>query len=401
MNKLLDAIKTNKYEFIFFLMFGGTFLTPYYTRYILCGEKLAGINAFTIIGIVVLLYMAIIHETIMFDYKKWDVICLICLICLFVFVQTIYSDKSFLGSARYFFSIIFPIVLIYFKLEKEVFDKIFRLFVRIIDILIFVMLIMLLIDICFNNFAIKFFATLTNAEIMHVYSNTSRHASIMGHFLTTAQTYIVFYIVHVLEMKMNNNYKYNLLYICISLFGVCMASSKSGILILVILFIVCNIKNKQVIFGGSILTVTGLAVGVFDNLINRFLTTDLTSGRIERLLFLSSNYNLFPLIGHGAYSSYDFNDVISWASAAFEFPVVMFSYEYGVIFTILFYYLVFINPFYKLLKNKNYFLFILLLMLALFVNFFNGIGMGYDNLYIYTFVTFIVLNVSENNVIGF
>ncbi len=390
-------IRIKRVDLGFFLLFAGLFLFSYYVKKLIIGNALEGINILSIVGTAYLIYLGIKNKSVHISCKIFCSLVLISLTAIFVFVQTLYSSKSFVGSAKYFFGIIYPIIILYLKIDDQSFARIFRMFLRCLDIAIGIMFIMLIIDLFTNNAAIKWFANAIDDSFLQICANSKlRHASIVGHYIPTAEMYCIFYIMHAIDMnnKKTSSIK-NMILMLISLVGVGFSGSKAAIFVLLISILVFNAKKIQYFVAGILTIILAYFSGVFDIVFLRLTNTELTTGRVDMLIYLGERYDLFPAIGHGANSSYSLNSIINWASAAFEFPPLMFSYEYGVIFMVIFYLAVFIVPLIILLKKKNYINFAFLLLLDVIANTYNGISLGGDYLTIYIVAAFFIINADK------
>ncbi|MPN23788.1 hypothetical protein SDC9_171181 [bioreactor metagenome] len=85
-----------------------------------------------------------------------------------------------------------------------------------------------------------------------------------------------------------------------------------------------------------------------------------------------------------------------------EIPILMFLYEYGVLYTIILYLIMIIYPCYILLKNRRNLICLFVLLFFIFINSYNGIANGVGTLQLYTYMVMIFINIcsdSEENII--
>ena len=100
------------------------------------------------------------------------------------------------------------------------------------------------------------------------------------------------------------------------------------------------------------------------------------------------------LVGGGKDYSRDISGQITTTISNFEYPLLMFVYDYGIISTILIYFLVFLYPLKILLKNKHFYMAINLASLFIYMNGYNGITTFSDTLASITLTVLIITNLS-------
>ena len=385
----------NRKDYLYLIMMAGVLLLGYYVRMCFLPDKIAKINILTTFSAVVLFLNSACHR----KHLKKNVFFMVMLSTIsFLYIGTqMHNHRSVMNTLLYLVNLIMPLVIISLDVKPRSAKKIFYMFVVMMDCLVLLMAFMLLIDVITHNKAISAFTHLTGDSNMIIFSNpnTGRKASIMGHYLPTAEVYIIYYVIHYYA-----RHRFKVMYIVsmfISLIGISMAASKGGIILIIGLILVFNIKNFKVMLTSMTTLGIAYASGLFTAVINRFVSSDLTSGRSEMWEYLNKIYDdLTPLVyGHGSESTHWLNQKHEWASAAFEYPFRAFSYEYGVIFTVLFYILAFVYPCVRLLKEKRFDHLIGLVAVFTYCNTYNGWVLGYDYMFLYCIFTFVVLNLNE------
>ena len=134
--------------------------------------------------------------------------------------------------------------------------------------------------------------------------------------------------------------------------------------------------------------------GLLDTVIGRFLdgfkSGDLTTGRNTALSLLMRNgyLNFNFLMGHAG------ADLSERMIAALEYPPLRWAYLFGVWFSVVMCIILFLTPAIKILKNKNIKIFIVLIILILDVNSYNGITTQSDQMLLYCVSVFLLLNLS-------
>ena len=391
----ISRVSLTRRDFLYFIMIAGVLLLGYYVRMCFLPDKIAKINILTTFPSIVLFLDSARHR----EHLKKNIFFIIMLSAIsFLYIVTqMQNQRSVMNTLLYLVNLIMPLFIISLDIKPQCKKKVFCMFVITMDCLVFLMFFMLLIDVVTHNKAISAFAHLSGDSNLIVFSNpvSNREASIMGHYLPTAEIYIIYYVIHYFA-----RHQFKTMYIVsmiISLIGISFAASKGGIVLIIALILVFNIKDFKMIFCSLAALSIAYALGFFSAVINRFAGNSLTSGRSEMWTYLNKIYDdLTPLVyGHGSESTHWLNQKHEWASAAFEYPFRAFAYEYGIIFTILFYIIVFVYPCLRLLKERRFDHLIGFAAVFLYCNTYNGWALGYDYMFLYCIFTFVVLNLDE------
>ena len=125
--------------------------------------------------------------------------------------------------------------------------------------------------------------------------------------------------------------------------------------------------------------------GGFDLLIERFQTTALTSGRMERLIayFDSGMYPLGIKMGYGTGTVFSVEEMVFY-KAGFEFPLLMHALDYGVLFSVICIGSIYIYVTYHILKEKQYCIWMGYSLIYLEINVYNGICLRNHDIFILT-----------------
>jgi len=123
---------------------------------------------------------------------------------------------------------------------------------------------------------------------------------------------------------------------------------------------------------------------------------DFSEGRNEASSRVFNNIVKQPSFFTGGGVSYSREVTLSMGGfiKSFEYPFMMFVYDWGIIGTILIYILILLIPALIFLKNKNYFLLIFLFAISLYMNGSNDISNYSDVMGQFCFFTMIMVNMS-------
>lgn len=400
MNRKLKN-KTNAQLIGLYLCIIGCLFFQYYVRAVIFLSQILTFNFITILGIIITLFSIMFsskeNRTIRFDKPLLQFVLLLLISLLFGYTQHL-SSSSPIFSIKVFSTLVLPLVVVIYRTSSNVTLRFFSFFLKSINIIVAFMITTLIIDVSTNNAFIKEFASVSSSSGLErfVYTST-RHASFMGHYLYSAEIYLLFYILNMIDIVYLGKKSNPLIYLFIASIGVASAASKTNIIALLLLIFLFNIKKIKYLIV-SVITLTIIYfTGVFDVVIKRFLTTDLTTGRDTTWTYILNNvHDLFHVFwGHGADSIFSLNTFyVPWASAAFEYPIRLFEYEYGIVFTVLIYIFLFIIPAIYILKSKQYYLFCCYSIISIVVNTYNGIGINQDQMTLFCLVDCLMINLS-------
>ena len=330
-----------------------------------------------------------------------------------VLLVGLYNGIGISTLFRTFNTILIPLVIMGIKIynPKELINK----FIKIFNYVVIIYVLIGVLDYLTHGFFIK----ILNVILKDSYYNKAigydlsigifRWFSLFGHPLTNSLYMIIFLGINIIYLNIYKEACGNIYLIyTIALIGIILSNSKFGIIITVIMLLV-NIVNEK----NRIIYISLLIIGILiiintsyfeENVIIRFknaiLSGDITNGRITVLNSLL-NYNLYKVdyfIGNGMSSSDAIVRLIFGGNSGLsnmELPILMFLYEYGVLVTILMYFIMIIYPIFKLLNTKKIFVISIILMMFLFVNSFNGIATGTGILQVYVVTIMLILNMKK------
>ena len=330
-----------------------------------------------------------------------------------VLLVGLYNGIGISTLFRTFNTILIPLVIMGIKIynPKELINK----FIKIFNYVVIIYVLIGVLDYLTHGFFIK----ILNVILKDSYYNKAigydlsigifRWFSLFGHPLTNSLYMIIFLGINIIYLNIYKEACGNIYVIyTIALVGIILSNSKFGIIITVIMLLV-NIVNEK----NRIIYISLLIIGILiiintsyfeENVIIRFknaiLSGDITNGRITVLNSLL-NYNLYKVdyfIGNGMSSSDEIVRLIFGGNSGLsnmELPILMFLYEYGVLVTILMYFIMIIYPIFKLLNTKKIFVISIILMMFLFVNSFNGIATGTGILQVYVVTIMLILNMKK------
>ncbi|WP_026889101.1 oligosaccharide repeat unit polymerase [Clostridium beijerinckii] len=369
-------------------------VTPYYIRGVVLGQNIRSTN---IIGILALSILFIIY---LLNLEKGNrvFLTLICILSLIYTNTQLITSSSIYVIINYYLEIVFPLILLDFKLKVEEFPKIFRMFLKIFNLFVIILLALGVIDFVDNHIIISTLVELFNdigfTELVNSMGET-RYFSFMGHPLYNCEIFLIFFIINNLNNKYFKSILNPIVITLISIIGIALTGSKTGLVLIILGVFVLNIYNKKVFIFQIVLSFIALYIGIFNTTIERF-NGSLTTGRNEMWEVITS-FDYFPIKffnGYGSGFTFKYNNIVNGASAAFEYPARMFSLEYGILFTIILY-VIFTIPLIKLLRRKHYFILMGYMIVFVDINTYNGIALAQDHMLMSCLILFIMINMSN------
>lgn len=386
------CIKNISY-FSIILLLVSLIITPYYVRGIFLPEKIKSLN--------ILAYLSIIMLFI-YNFKKYKkkMLMIIAIISLIFIYSQSSANKEILATIKTYLGIIVPLFLIGINLNKETFTITFTRFIKIYNLFIMILVFIGIIDHFMGNVFAKGFSYIFNDSGYLLWAmdpTRNRYLSYMGHPLYNTELFLIFFVLNNLYNKYFEKIIPYFVISLISIVGIGLTGSKTGLVLIVIGIILLSIKNKKAFITQIPIMILGAGFGVFSTTITRLSTETLTTGRSKYWVKVMQ-YNMFPIkffSGYGSGFTFDYNKIMAGASAAFEYPIRLFSLEYGILFTIMLYIVLFIYPIIILIRRKHFGILIGFMVVFIDVNTFNGIGLAQDHMFTFCLFELIIINLSN------
>ncbi len=251
-----------------------------------------------------------------------------------------------------------------------------------------------------KSFNIYIYITFIIQVIMSI--KEGRSGGIVGHPLTSAWYYAIFISFNIIYYKYFKE-KIDtsiIIDIIIALTGTVLASGRISMITVIFLSIVysfsCCKRRSIPYLILPLIMIIFLSTSMVDEFIwSKFRETasggDVTNGRlagIRKMLF----FNKYPrfLIGRGiGYSNYVSQYVFGVVN--FENPLLMFSYDYGILTSLLLILFIFIKPTISFINKKNYLLAVSYLCVLIIPFTYNGLAETVGIFIVLTFVIYIFL----------
>lgn len=323
---------------------------------------------------------------------------IVLLVAFFAMESLMLPEFTATSEVKYIYATILPIYILYSVVDDDDIICYTKLFSRLLTVASTIVVICGLMDMFLGVGIGNSIAIFTNAASLIESIRQGRMVSYFGHPLLTTEIMILTFsfntlVNYCIEKK---SIFYTVYYSLISVIGIGMCGGKTGLVLIAIEFALLYVNKKGlkyfIIIAAAVYWAYGY--GLLDTVIGRFIagfeSGDITTGRNTALLRVIQGgmlrFNL--LIGHAGIN------LSERMIAALEYPPLRWAYLFGVWFSVLMCVVLFVIPAIKILKNKNFKIFIVFIILVLDVNSYNGITTQSDQMLLYCVSVFLLLNLS-------
>lgn len=373
---------------------------------------------FLIISIIFILRSIINRK---YDFRIFILVNVLALLMLIHVMSVNTPIDKILYAILIFSTFVLPLYLLCIKYTfQEILDSLSK-FLNVYNVFCIILLFIGLLDYLTNSSIQLFLAknifsrTQTGLQIRdyiltEYQGGIYRYYSLVGYPLTNAKFFLIFFCLNIIYSKYRNPKINQGVVVFITLLGLVISGSKTALILglLLILFLNKVKRNKWLYyFLFAVIIVFILNTPIFQaNLGQRYIqgmeSGDITSGRNVLLEAWLNTPNVeMPkfLIGKGANYSREIASSLNTGIYNFEYPILMLSYDYGILTTVLIYWLILIYPIYTFLKSRQFTLLFSFLTIVLMVNSNNGIAtIATDYMAQFCLITFIYLNLGINRV---
>lgn len=314
-------------------------------------------------------------------------------------------------------SLILPLLFICIRVNREEAIAILGRFLKWFNILITILLVVGMTDYVTNSSIQMFLASTIFQgkwmdDLIRLENSTGiyRYYSFIGHPLTNARYFLVFFILNNIYVRNSNQYLLNRYFIIIvTLLGLVLSGSKTAMLLGVLLIIFCSNITKYKWF---FYTIVIIFLFVFyntplfqENLMQRYADGvskgDLSTGRNEMIELLIDKGGELPNIFLGG--GYGYSRMVAKSLNGgilnFEYPSIMLAYDYGYFNTIIIYICILIYPIIIFLKYRDILSLFSFIALTVMVNGNNGLAnLDGDSMAQLCFIVLIMKSISQRKI---
>ncbi len=341
------------------------------------------------INIISYLCMAII---LFKHYKNIDKsIFIVIFIMLYIISIDIATNSKIDSIARSLIAFVLPLAFLCIDHNRIIKNKeeFIIKFLKIFNALVIILFIYMLIDGLSGCYLTKIMSNVFDNLKDYVPKNTGflkyRSKSFLGHQLYTKHFILMFYLLNMIYFVITSKSVMNIgLIHIISVLSILMSGSKTALVVLFILVLFFNIRGPSKYRKMGILIIAVIIMyfmGLFDYIINRFMTTSLTTGRSVGWRIVSEglpNVKIFSGQGENLFKMIENKFTDTQITAAFEYPIRILSFRYGILVTSLIMYLSYFKSLFKFLKDRCIIIVICFLLVIGETNTFNQLVFNPD-----------------------
>lgn len=367
-------------------------------------------DAINFIAIISILCILVIGKSLRFELFSTFLVVIYSILIL----TSNYINNNRTGIVVFIASILPGLILIIIKFKNVNFENIFRNFLKIYNFIIIFIFSIGVIDFFIGGVVNKFIAENMSIESwgnMIITENQVygfRLATILGSPLMNAFYSLVFLVsnnVYYNEYKnklLNKYFVFSFTIITISLTG-----SRSALFIALVYIICVELLGRKKFFEMIVMLII-LAILFQTNLFQSTVYSRLQLGFMNSTDARYQIWGNFQNNSYGDYNifigkGYNYSRLLTTGSTAatstsnFEYPILMFLFDNGLIATCLYYWLFAVQPSIIFLKKKNYELFFSYGALLVLLNTFNAIAQFYDFNLALAFIQMLFIGISYNN----
>lgn len=392
-------IKINKDYFSLICL--GIFLTPTIMRVGVLKSQWGIINPLAWIGVIALIYYKSLRK-FKTENVLGNIMYLWVPLLMFLFILSSISNQAFdkLSMLKYIYATLLPGIILYVNVSERNTIKYLNIFCNYLIVACTFVVVCGLLDFFFSFGIGNWFAEITGVESSVALLREGRMVSYYGHALLSSELMILcfsFNTIREFYFKRNESLLYTFFYSAISIIGIGLSGSKTGLILLIVEFIIIYINPRKIKYTAIVaISIYGAyRIGLINTVLNRLLlgvqSGDLSTGRNTYLSTLWRagilEFKLFK--GHAGTS------LTTAMIGALEYPPLRWAYLFGIWFSVIICIAIFVIPLIKLAKSRNFKVFFIALIIILDVNSYSGLATQSDHMLIYCLSMFLLLNISR------
>jgi hypothetical protein len=309
-------------------------------------------------------------------------------------------------------NLLFPLLLTGINLDVKMARVLFTRFVKTLNVVMFLMLFIGILDLISGGkiqyFMIQhvFDPELAKLAAIDYNSGVYRFYFIFGHTLTIGWYMLLFFVVNVINNRLYPIILPSFVISAMTFVGLVLCNSRTALLIGIFMIIFFNRPQKKVLVYyltlvlmlGSIMMLPLVQENILQRFASGIESGSVSGGRNEAVQMVFKGVVEPPglLLGTGMGSSRNVTEKMGGFVESFEYPIIMFSYDFSIVGTVLLYLLLLILPILHFMQYRQWLIIVLFLCVSLYINGFNILSGYMDYMGQLCFVIMLLKNISSH-----
>lgn len=313
-------------------------------------------------------------------------------------------------------NLLLPLLITGITLNGKLSDELLTKFVKVLNAIVFLMICIGIPDLISGG-KIQFFM------IQHVFdpdlarlaaldhnSGIYRLYFIFGHTLTIAWYMLLFFVVNVVHNRTIGVLLPSYVISAVTFVGLVLCNSRTALIIGILMIIFLNRPSKRAVayylavffLLGGILMLPVVQENIKQRFVSGIESGSVSGGRNEAVMKVFEGVVEPPglILGTGIGSSRKITEQMGQFVESFEYPVLMFGYDFSILGTFLLYLVVLILPTLHFVICRQWLIVGLFLSITLYINGFNILSGYTDYLGQFCFVIMLLKNVAAHHAAG-
>lgn len=312
----------------------------------------------------------------------------------------------------FFINLILPLAMTGLIIKKEVAISAFSTFLKVFNIMMLLTIAIGVVDMLTGG-QIQYYMIqhvfpkrLADIVALNYQSDAYRFYFVFGHTLSITWYVLLFFSLNIIHTRYLKPLLPNYLVSLLTLIGLIVCNSRTGLVVGIVMILLFSKPKRHALLYYSTMIIVAIVIltlpFVQENIVNRFTnalaSNSFSGGRNEALNMVLSGYVSSPqlLSGLGPSGSLQITKELGGFIKSFEYPLLMFMYDYSIVGTILLYFIIALRPIGALLNKRQFLVAGLFVGLTLFLNGFNLLTTYTDYFAQVCFVVMLLVNLDFN-----
>lgn len=327
------------------------------------------------------------------------------------FMSNIEGKQNLFNQGVTFFNMSLPLLFVGLKLKPDVIQPVFARLLKIMNVLMIITVFIGIVDMVSGSMVTQYMVDNIYKDPLETLARNTladgvyRFNFIFGYSLTLAWFFLLFFVLNVLHNRHNRPLLPTLWVSLVTIAGLVLCNSRSALIIgaLMILFLNGDPRRRWLYPAIVIMLLAAIAFVpiIRDSVAERFIiemnSSSVSGGRNEALLLVYQGWAKPPgiILGNGLGYSRQVTYNLGGFIKSFEYPVLMFAYDFSMAATVIVYFIILVIPLVKFAMEKQWLKTGLFLALSIYINGFNMLVDGADGLVQFCFAIMLLMHIDN------